>query len=181
MAVNARAARRPRTERFEHHVGERLTAREPVGAVREYPRSLLRYPSVAMFLLMREAFRIGQRAASETDDPAEAMRFPHFAVLSCLDEFGARSQREISEHLRMDASDLVALVDWLEQVGFVRRRRDPRDRRRYAVELTARGRRAVRARARVADRLNAELLARLSRDERDRLRQLVLRALAEWL
>ena len=144
----------------------------------EYPSSLLRYPMAAMFLLMREAFRLGQQRMAEAQTPAEQMRFSHFAVLACLDEFGSASQREVSERLQLDPSDLVAVVDWLEEAGFVRRRRDERDRRRYALDLTATGRRALRVRARSAERMNDELFSSLPPAEREELRGLLLKALS---
>jgi DNA-binding MarR family transcriptional regulator len=154
-----------------------LRTREPSGEPPEYPGSLLRLPTAAMFLLMREAFRLSQRRMEEADTPAEQMRFPHFAVLACLEEYGSASQRDISERLRLDPSDLVGFVDWLESAGFVERRRDERDRRRYAVDLTPAGRRALRARARAAERMNAELFGALTETEREQLQTLLLRSL----
>ncbi len=151
--------------------------REPSGGPLAYPSSLLRYPSAAMFLLMREAFRLAQQRIAEATDPAEQMRFPHFAILACLEEFGASSQRETSERLRFDPSDLVAFVDWLESAGFVERKRDERDRRRYALDLTPAGRRALRARARASARANAELFGALTATEREQLLGLLLRSL----
>jgi DNA-binding MarR family transcriptional regulator len=145
----------------------------------EYPRSLLRYPMTAMFLLMKEAFRLGQERIMEARTPAEQMRFPHYAVLACLDEFGSASQKEVSQRLQLDPSDLVAFVDWLEQAGFVRRRRDENDRRRYALDLTPAGRRALRLRARSAERTNEELFSALSPGEREELRALLLSALTK--
>jgi DNA-binding MarR family transcriptional regulator len=143
-----------------------------------YPRRLLAYPSALMFLLMREAFRLGQKRSLEATTPVEQMRFPHFAILASLDEFGPTSQKEISDRLRFDPSDLVGFVDWLEKAGLVERRRDERDRRRYALELTAAGRRSLDARAQSAERLNAELFGSLTRDQRRELHDLLLRAVA---
>jgi MarR family transcriptional regulator, lower aerobic nicotinate degradation pathway regulator len=164
-APNRRFARAMRTTAT---AGQRL----------DYPSSLLRYPMAAMFLLMREAFRLGQQRMAEAQTPAEQMRFSHFAVLACLDEFGSASQREVSERLQLDPSDLVAVVDWLEEAGFVRRRRDERDRRRYALDLTAAGRRALRVRARSAERMNEDLFSALDPQERADLRTLILKALS---
>ncbi len=132
-----------------------------------------------MFLFMREAFRLGQQRIEQARTPADQMRFPHLAILACLDEFGSSSQQDISRRLRLDPSDLVAFVDWLEAAGFVERKRDPRDRRRYAVDLTPAGRRALRIRARAAERMNDELFAALSEQERDQLRSLVIRCLGD--
>jgi DNA-binding MarR family transcriptional regulator len=143
----------------------------------EYPSSLLRFPSAAMFLLMREAFRVTQDRIAQADTPEEQMRFPHVAVLAALDEFGAASQREISRRLRIDPSDLVAFVDWLEGVGFVERTRDERDRRRYRVDLTPAGRRALDVRARMIERINDEVFRGLDDRERERLHELLTRAL----
>jgi DNA-binding MarR family transcriptional regulator len=143
------------------------------------PERLLRHPSAVMFLVMREAFRLSQRRAQRAGaSRAAALRFPHLAVLACLEEFGPESQREVSERLRFDASDLVTFVDVLERERFVVRRRDERDRRRYALELTAAGRRALRRRDAEAERLNEELFAPLRPEERELLRCLLLRALA---
>lgn len=180
MSVNRdrTGATPPRPPRPRRRFAKALRTSEPTGEPLDYPTSLLRYPSAAMFLLMREAFRLGQQRMKEADTSAEQMRFPHFSVLACLEEFGSASQREISDRLRLDPSDLVTFVDWLEEVGFVRRRRDERDRRRYAVDLTPAGRRARRTRARAAERLNAELFGALDPDERERLRKLLLKALA---
>jgi DNA-binding MarR family transcriptional regulator len=145
--------------------------------VPEYPERLLRYPSAVMFLLMRELFRLSQERMARAVTAQDRMRFPHFATLACLEEFGPASQRDISDRLGFDPSDLVAFVDWLEEAGLVERRRDPRDRRRYAVDLTAAGRRALRTRARLAGDLNKELFRALSPEERELLHQLLLRTL----
>jgi DNA-binding MarR family transcriptional regulator len=46
------------------------------------------------------------------------------------------------------------------------------------VDLTPAGRRALRTRARAAERLNAELFGALHPEERERLRTLLLKVLA---
>ena len=160
--------------RFARAMRSPATSGKPL----EYPQSLLRHPMTAMFLLMKEAFRLGQHRIMRARTPAEQMRFPHHAVLACLDEFGSASQREVSERLQLDPSDVVAFVDWLEGAGFVRRRRDEKDRRRYALDLTPPGRRALRLRARSAQRMNEELFSALSPDERGQLRTLLLKAIS---
>jgi DNA-binding MarR family transcriptional regulator len=142
----------------------------------EYPSSLLRFPSAAMFLLMREAFRLMHERMDQADSPEEQMRFPHVAVLAALEEFGAASQRDVSRRVRIDPSDLVGFVDWLEGAGFVERTRDEEDRRRYRVALTAPGRRALEIRTRMVERLNDDILRGLDDHDRDRLHELLLRA-----
>ncbi|RPK56909.1 Multidrug resistance operon repressor [Streptomyces sp. ADI96-02] len=58
-------------------------------------------------------------------------------VLKMLDDVGPCSQQELSEQLRIDRSVMVGCIDGLEGSGLVRRDRHPRDRRAYAVTLTA--------------------------------------------
>ncbi|MBO2464067.1 MarR family winged helix-turn-helix transcriptional regulator [Actinomadura violacea] len=90
----------------------------------------------------------------------------HFAVLSALDDASPASQRELGERLRIDPSDLVEVVGRLEAAGFVRRERDPSDRRRYVVEPTAEGRAELDEIGRRAAALDAELLAPLPAEDR---------------
>lgn len=90
----------------------------------------------------------------------------HFAVLSALDDAAPASQRELGARLRIDPSDLVEVVGRLEAAGFVRRERDPSDRRRYVVEPTAEGRAELDAIGRRAAELDADLLAPLPAGDR---------------
>ncbi|MDQ0031614.1 MarR family winged helix-turn-helix transcriptional regulator [Arthrobacter bambusae] len=69
---------------------------------------------------------------------------PRHAVLLCrLDESGPASQQDLIDFLSIDASALVAVLNDLERDGLAERRRDPADRRRHIVEITAEGKRAV--------------------------------------
>jgi DNA-binding MarR family transcriptional regulator len=83
------------------------------------------------------------------------------------------SQREVSEALLLDPSDLVTLVDILEAAGLVERRRDPSDRRRYALEVTPRGQLAVVRLREINRETNEELLAPLDERERAQLAELI--------
>ena len=67
--------------------------------------------------------------------------------------------------------------DILEDLGAVRRLRDPVDRRRHQVELTDLGRGLAGKAARIAKKLDEELLAPLDADQRAALRE-TLRGLA---
>lgn len=88
------------------------------------------------------------------------------------------SQREVSERLLLDPSDLVSLVDILERAGLVERRRDPGDRRRYALEITPAGRRAAARLREVAREAQEQVLAPLDGAEREALARLLGRVVA---
>jgi DNA-binding MarR family transcriptional regulator len=100
-----------------------------------------------------------------------------FGVLRAV-ERGPASQREVAERTGIDASDVVDLVDRLETAGFVRRQRDERDRRRYALELTPAGQDAIDRFAEVAQAVDESVLSVLQPDERDQLRALIERVTA---
>jgi len=98
------------------------------------PPTLLALPSY----LAGHVARIGHRglvaALAEVD-----LRLPHFAVLTGLSDFGPLAQHALADRLGLNRSHLVGYLDLLERRGFVRRERDPEDRRRQRVALTADG------------------------------------------
>lgn len=137
-----------------------------------FPEPLLALPSFVMFQLTREARRI----IGTLDD--QGLRLPHLGVLLCLAECGASAQKDISTRLRIDASDLVSVLDDLERGGLVLRERDPRDRRRYAVRITVTGKAALEQRLAATKVLDEQLLAPLSEPERAQLHGLLMRVYA---
>lgn len=87
-------------------------------------------------------------------------------VLGMLARVGAVSQQELSEQLRIDRSVMVGCIDGLEDAGFVRRERNPHDRRAYAVVPTGAGLAALEEADRgMADRLD-RVFGALSPSER---------------
>jgi MarR family transcriptional regulator, lower aerobic nicotinate degradation pathway regulator len=136
------------------------------------PAPLIAMPTYALSLLGREAH---DRMAAWL--PA-GLRLGHLAVLGALAEVAPRAQRELSELLGIHASDMVALVEDLEQRELISRSADPVDRRRNLVRLTPAGRKLVRQATAYSRRVHRELLAELSTEERDVVRDLMDRALA---
>ena len=91
---------------------------------------------------------------------------------------GPLSQRRLAERQGIDRTTMVAVVDELERLGAVERRKDPGDRRANALHITPQGGRLLaRARKAVAGAEEA-FLAPLPPAERQRLRA-ALRVLAE--
>ena len=101
-----------------------------------------------------------------------------FGALTVLDADGPLPQVELARRQGIDRTTMVAVVDELERLGAVRRARDERDRRAYALEITPVGRRLLeRAESAMAEAEEA-FLAPLSAAERTRLKR-ALRALVE--
>jgi DNA-binding MarR family transcriptional regulator len=71
---------------------------------------------------------------------------PQYLVMLALWEESPLSVKQLSGLLRLDPGTLSPLLKRLEAIGYLTRRRDPRDERALAVELTEEGR-ALRAQA----------------------------------
>jgi DNA-binding MarR family transcriptional regulator len=101
------------------------------------------------------------------------MRTNEFAVLHHLHLAGPLSQHELGGALGINPSNLVGLLDALEADGLVVRPRDPSDRRRHLVALTAGGHdRLAKAKLAVAQ-AEQDLLAPLDASEREQLHGLL--------
>lgn len=83
------------------------------------------------------------------------------------------SQQDVARRLSIDPTLIVGAVDALEKRGLIERTRDPRDRRRYVLVVTAEGRKVLATTAKVAAKAEADFLAPLSRSKRDQLHELV--------
>jgi MarR family transcriptional regulator, lower aerobic nicotinate degradation pathway regulator len=137
------------------------------------PQRLRRLPSwLASELARRGAARVGEALAQE------GVRKQHFAVLTSLSEQGAASQAALGRRLWIDRSDLHALLAELERDGWVARVRDPEDRRRNVVTLTAAGRATLRRLDKRVDAAQTALLESLSVSERRELVKLLERAIS---
>jgi MarR family transcriptional regulator, lower aerobic nicotinate degradation pathway regulator len=122
----------------------------------------------------------GQLAATAAGLVAEALaidglRRQHYAVLSALAEQGAASQAALGRRLRIDRSDMHALLSDLERHGFVARVRDEHDRRRILVDLTPTGARALKRLDKRIQAAQEALIAPLSAADRLELRRLLTR------
>jgi DNA-binding MarR family transcriptional regulator len=98
----------------------------------------------------------------------------HYAILATLAEGERETQGAIADALDYDRGQLVGLLDELEEAGLVERRRDPEDRRRQVVVMTAEGKKMLAKMRTLARKLDGEFLAPLTLDQRQQLRELLL-------
>lgn len=129
--------------------------------------------SLPSWLLGRAAAR--GRALVAAALAEEDMRMWHHVVLSAVRDLGPVAQADLGRGVRLDPKDLVGVLDDLQSAGLVVREPDPRDRRKNAVSLTARGARLLKRCEKAARAANDELLAPLSAAEREQFTAMLLR------
>ncbi|HZT66686.1 MAG TPA: MarR family transcriptional regulator [Acidimicrobiales bacterium] len=92
-----------------------------------------------------------------------------FAVLRLVAQSEGQSQQALGDSLHIAPSQMVSLVDELEQRGLVERRANPSDRRVRALHVTAAGRKTLAAAGRLAMEHETRLCEPLQPGERQAL------------
>jgi DNA-binding MarR family transcriptional regulator len=126
-----------------------------------------------MALLTRLAKQVYRRS---TEDLL-GMHMRHMVALSYVRDHDGGPQQELAEALCMDANNVVLLLNELEQLGYVSRRRDPSDRRRHLVDLTSAGAKALDHAEHRQETIEDDVLGALDADERATLWRLLGQAL----
>ena len=113
------------------------------------------------------ASKFGERIAAIGLAPSDAGIFRLLAVTQGI------SQQDLSTKLGIHPSRLVAILDELESRGLLERKPNAEDRRQYALHLTTRGRETFTKIAQIAQQHQEELCSSLTRDEREKLADLL--------
>jgi DNA-binding MarR family transcriptional regulator len=130
------------------------------------------HPGFALLLVqlgMEAARQFGERLAPLGVEPR------HVGMLSRLAANEGKAQQVIGELIGLNPTQMVFLVDELESRGFVERRRNPSDRRSYALYLTPAGQDMLGKVQEVARVHQARLGESLSQSEQDQLTELLRR------
>src|SRR3954464_8841917 len=123
-------------------------------------------------LLVIKLGRITMHRFTEALEPF-GIRPRHVAALIELRDSGELTQQSLCGQLHLDPTNLVAILNELEDRGFAKRRRDPEDRRRHLVEVSKKGTAVLDKVSEVMDGVEDELLDGLDGDERERLEDLL--------
>lgn len=126
-----------------------------------------------MVLLTRLAKQVYRRSSEEL----LGIHMRLLMALSYVRDHDNAPQQELAEALCMDANNVVLLLNELEDLGYIARRRDPGDRRRHLVELTAEGSHALSSAERAQATIEDDVLRALDPNERATFWQLLTRAL----
>src|SRR6266480_3678343 len=123
-------------------------------------------------LLLIKLGRITLHRFGEALEPF-GIRPRHVAALIELRDRGELTQQSLCGQLHLDPTNLVAILNELEQRGLATRRRDPEDRRRHLVEVSKKGIAVIEKVSEVMDGVEDDLLDGLEPPEREELEGLL--------
>src|SRR5436190_11187841 len=123
-------------------------------------------------LLMIKLGRITMHRFTEALEPF-GIRPRHVAALIELRDHGELTQQSLCGQLHLDPTNLVAILNELEERGYATRRRDPEDRRRHLVEVSKKGIAVIEKVSEVMDGVEDDLLDGLEAAEREQLEGLL--------
>jgi DNA-binding MarR family transcriptional regulator len=122
-------------------------------------------------------YRLAKKITRCVPEEQLGMKLRQFWLLSFLSDKDSVGQHEISEAFMLDANNVVLLLNELESQGWVERRRDPADRRRHLVFITDAGREALFKSEQAREEVEDDILSMLSPEERETLREMLIKAL----
>ena len=122
-----------------------------------------RLPIGQLLVHLVRLFRAELAARGDGSTGTEGIRPAHLQVFGVIKAEGTRLT-DLAAWAGMSLSAMAELVDGLEQLGYVERRRDPEDGRAKLVLLTGSGWRAIRQGQRVIAHIEADWGAALGED-----------------
>ncbi len=125
------------------------------------------------FVLHKVAVASRRAIADRLAESTGHLTLWQYAALAELGDQGPTAQKGLGAALGVDPGDMVRLMDELVARRLVARERDPADRRRYRITLTARGRNTLAAARKVVREVERVTLQPLTAAERTTLHALV--------
>ena len=146
-----------------------MSTAQPQSRETQIPEELL---ESTLFLLARLGYALKARLVEEFEQAG--FNIYQYGVLATLYEGACGTQGMIADMLHLDRSQLVGVLDELEEKGLVERQRDPNDRRRHAVSLTSEGKRQLVKLRKLVQGIEEAALEPLEQRSRDSLQKALL-------
>jgi DNA-binding MarR family transcriptional regulator len=134
--------------------------------------------SPASSVLISQLARGMRRRIEQAVEPL-GLRPRELHALQHLRERGPSAQVTLVELLGIDATNLIAILNSLEDAGLIERRRDRADRRRAIIALSKQGDQLLADLDRVLRQIDDEVFATLTGSEREALNALLVQAVEQ--
>jgi DNA-binding MarR family transcriptional regulator len=131
--------------------------------------------SAASSVLISQLSRGMRRRIEQAVEPL-GLRPRELHALQHLRERGPSAQQTLVELLGIDATNLIAILNSLEDAGLIERRRDRADRRRAIIALSTQGDQLLAGLDRALRQIDDEVFAALTSSERETLNALLAQA-----
>jgi len=138
------------------------------------PEFIAHHTSCVLVKAGQAIFRLMEQRLAELD-----IRTRHYSILKSLSAVGEMSQQEICTLLRIDVATMVASLDDCERLGLANRVRNPEDRRKHLIVITAAGRDLLDRAEAVLDGLDQDVLRVLAAPERSALHALMTEVVSD--
>jgi DNA-binding MarR family transcriptional regulator len=132
-------------------------------------------PSPASSVLISQLARGMRRRVEQAVEPL-GLRPRELHTLQHLRERGPSAQQTLVGLLGIDATNLIAILNSLEEAGLIERRRDRADRRRAIIALSQQGDQLLTDLDRGLGQIDDEVFATLTGSERKTLNALLVQA-----
>ena len=119
--------------------------------------------------------RLAKQILRRSDPALLGMHMRDLIALTYIRDHNGAPQQDLADVMSMDSNNVVLVLNDLEDRGYVLRRRDPDDRRRHRVDITAAGS-AAAGKAEQAQRdVENDVLQAITDSERSTLHALLAR------
>jgi MarR family transcriptional regulator, lower aerobic nicotinate degradation pathway regulator len=142
----------------------------PFAPLPELPDTLMRWPGFVLAMLAET----GSVYFNEALAPL-GIRRNHLHVLILVAEHQPVQQVELGRLLVLSPATITHVVNDLEELGALERRRDPGDKRAHHLHLTERGTAMIREAEAISHQATESVFAVLSRAERKALHGMLIR------
>ena len=127
------------------------------------------------FLFAKMHLRCARLSMDVLEEAGLGLSGMHVGALSFIEAAGPLPQNAVGAALGKDRTTMVSVVDELARADLVERRRNPQDRRAYALEITPHGRDWLERALAALHSAEDQLLGDLDGQERETLRSLLQR------
>ena len=119
-------------------------------------------------ILMHDVAHLLRTRIDRRVEPYNLTRVKWLA-LGALSRQNGMTQTELATYLELDKSTVGRLIDRLEERGFVRREKDPKDRRIFRIFIAETAFPVLRELEEVAEDVRAQALSGISKEDRQKL------------